>query len=86
MAKTYLTSISNGTGNTECLKAFADCSSCFRSLSAALLDCDCSTYSVSPASVLEANRLDFLNLLIYIKTSILSDLLCFFDRSNAIAV
>ena len=86
MSQTNLTLIGNGAGNTERLQALADCSGSLGSFSAALLDCDGSAYGVSPASVLKANRLDLLNLIVNIQTGILGDLLSLLDGSNSIAI
>ena len=86
MAKTYLTGICNGTRDTECLKSLTDRCCCVRCLSAVLLDCDCCTCNVCPACILEADRLNALDLIVYIKTSILCNLLCLFKRSDTIAV
>ena len=49
-------------------------------------DCDCSTYCICPASVLETDWLNAFDLIVYIKTCVFCDFLSFFDRSNAIAV
>ena len=84
MSKTYLTSVSNGTGNAESLETFTDCSSSVSSSSAVLLDCDSSAYCVSPLSVLEADRLNAFDEVINIKTSVLCDLLSLFDGSNTV--
>ena len=84
MAETNLTSVSNRTGDAESLEAFTDCSSSVSSSSAVLLDCDSSTYCVSPLSVLEADRLNAFDEVINIKTCVLCDLLSFFDGSNTI--
>ena len=86
MSQTYFTCVSNRTRNTERLKTFTDCSSSISSSSAAFFDCDCSTYCVSPACVLETDRLDLLYLVIYVKACILCDLLSFFNGCDAIAV
>ena len=84
MTKTYLTSVSNGTGNAESLEAFTDSCSSIGSLAAVLLDCDSSAYCVSPLSVLEADRLNAFDEMINIKTCVLCDLLSFFNGSNTI--
>ena len=86
MAKAYFTGISNGTGNTESLKSFADCCSCVSCSLTALLNCNCSAYNVSPASIFKADRLDFLNLVIYVKSSVFCDFFSFFKGSDAVAV
>ena len=86
MTKTYLTGISYGTRDTESLKTFTDCCSCICCSSSTLLDCDCCTYDVCPASILEADRLNALNLIVYIEAGVLGNLLSFFDRSDTLAV
>ena len=86
MSKTYFTCISNGSRNTECLKAFTDSCCCVSCSSAVFFDCDSCTYDVCPASVLEADRLNAFDLIVYVKACIFSDFLCFFDRSDSIAV
>ena len=86
MTKTYFTMVSNGTRDTESLKTFTDSGGSVSSSSAVFLDSDSCTYDVSPASVLEADRLDLFDLIINVQTGILCDLLCFFDVSNTIAV
>ena len=86
MAKTYFTLISNGTGDTESLQSFADCCCCVSCSSAAFLDCDRCTYSVSPASVLETDGLDFLYLIVNIQAGIFGDFFSFFDGSNSVAI
>ena len=86
MSQTYLTLVCYRTRNTESLKAFSNSCCCVRCLTAALLDGDSSACDVSPACVLEANRLNALYLIVYIQSGILCNLLCFLERSNAIAV
>ena len=86
VAKAHLSGVRHGAGNTECLKPLSDCGSGVCSLAAALLDGDSRTYRIGPACVLEADGLNLLNLLIYVKAGILGDLLRFFDRGDAIAV
>ena len=86
MSKTYFSLVSNGTRDTESLKTFTDRSSSICSTAAAFLDRNRSAYCVSPASVLKADWLDLLYLIIYVKASILCDLLSFFDGCDAIAV
>ena len=86
MSKTYFSVVSNRTRDTECLKTLADCCSSISSLCASFLDCDCSTYCVSPASVLKTDRLNLLHLIIYIQTSIFGNLLRLFDGADTIAV
>ena len=54
--------------------------------SAAFFDCDGCTYSVSPASVLKTDGLDFLYLIVNIQASIFGDFFSFFDGSNSIAI
>ena len=85
-SKTYFSVVSNRSRNTESLKSFSDSCSSVSSSLAACLDCDCSTYCVSPCSILKADRLNFLNLVIYIKTSVFCDFLSFFDRADSIAI
>ena len=84
MTKTYLTSVSNGTGNAESLETFTDCSSSVSSSSAVLLDCDSSAYCVGPLSVLEADRLNAFDEVINIKTCIFCDLLSLFNGRDSI--
>ena len=86
MAQAYLTGIGNGSGDTECLKALSDGGGGIRGLAAALLDSDGSAHRICPTCVLEADRLNLLHLLIYIQASVLGNLLCLFDRGDAIAV
>ena len=86
MTKTHLTGIRNGAGNTKCLKPLADCRSCLGRLAAVLLDSDSRAYGISPARVFKADGLNLLNLIVYVKTCVLCDLLRFFDRGDAIAV
>ena len=59
MAQAYFTLVSNGARDAECLQAFTDCSSSFRSFFAAFFDCDCTANDVSPASVFKADRPGF---------------------------
>jgi len=78
VSKPYLTLISNGSRNTECLQSFSD--SCCRiccSL-ASFLDRDCRTCDVSPACIFKADRLDAFDLVIYIQSGIFCDLFSFF--------
>ena len=84
MAKTYLTAVSNGTGDAEGLKAFADCGSSLVSLAAVLLDSDGSAYGVCPLRVLEADRLNALYQMINVQTSSLCDGLAFLNGGNTI--
>ena len=86
MSKTYFSLVSNGTRDTESLKTFTDRSSSVCGTAAAFLDRDRGAYCVSPASVLKADRLDLLYLIIYVKASILCDLLSIFDGCDSIAV
>ena len=86
MSKTYFSLVSNGTRDTESLKTFTDRSSSVCGTAAVLLDRDRSAYCVSPACVLETDRLDLLYLVIYVKACILCDLLSFFNGCDAIAV
>ena len=86
VSKTYLTGICNRSRDTEGLKTLTDSSCSVSSLTAALLDCDCCTNGVSPASILKTDRLDTLDLSIYIQSCILCNLLCLFDRSDTIAI
>ena len=86
VAQAYLTGIRNGAGDTECLQALADGGCGFCGLAAALLDGDGSAYGVSPACVLEADGLNLLHLLVYVKSCVLGDLLRFFDRGDAVAL
>ena len=86
MSDTYFTIISNGSWDTECLKTFTDCCSSISSSSSSFFDCDSCTYSVSPTCIFKTDWLNAFNLVIYIKTSIFSDLFSFFDGSDSIAV
>ncbi len=86
MAETNLAGVGNGARDTESLKTLADCSSSVSSLAAVLLDCDGSAYGVSPASVLKADRLNLLNLIVNVQAGVLGDLLRLFDGGDAIAV
>ena len=86
MSKTYLTMVCNGTWNTECLKSLSDCCCCVCCSCASLLDRDSCTYNVCPACILKTDRLNLLNLIVNIKSSVLCDLLSFFDRADTIAV
>ena len=52
----------------EAEKTLTDSSCSVSSLTAALLDCDCCTNGVSPASILKTDRLDTLDLSIYIQS------------------
>ncbi len=84
VTETNLTLVSNRTGDTESLEAFTDSSSSVSSLCAALLDSDSAAYSVSPLSILEADRLDAFNELVYIETLCLTYLSTLFDRVDAV--
>ena len=86
MSQTYLTLVCYRTRNTESLKALSDGCSSLGSLAAVLLDCDSGAYDVSPACVLKADRLNALDLVVYIQSGVLRNLLSFLDGSNAIAV
>ena len=79
MSKTYFTLISYRSRNTECLKSFTDCCCSFCCCLTAFFNCNCSTYYVSPACVLKTDWLNALNLIVYIKSGILCNLLCFLD-------
>ena len=84
MAQTNLTVVSNGTRNAERLQADADCLSSVGCIGAALLDCDCSAYYVSPAGILECDRLYRLNGSCRINALILTDLSSLFQACNAV--
>ena len=84
MAKTYLTTVSNGTRDAECLQADTDCCSSLGSLAAVLLDRNGSTNGVCPLCIFEADRLNAFDQLIYINAGSLCDLLALFDGRNAI--
>ena len=84
VSETYLTVISNRTGNTESLKTFADCCGSICCSLATLLDSDCSTYCVCPACILKADGLNFLNKCIYINSCILADGFALLDGGDAI--
>ena len=60
MSKTYFTLVSNGTRDTESLKALSDSCSSVGSLAAVLFDSDCCAYDVCPACILKADRLNVL--------------------------
>ena len=84
MTKTYLTAVSNGTRDAECLQAFTDSGSGISGTTCSLLDRDSSAYRVSPACVLKTDRLDALYQIVNIQSGILRDLLCILDRSNTL--
>ena len=86
MSQTYFTLICYRSWNTESLQTFADSCCCFRSFCTAFFDCDCCTCDVCPASVLKTDWLDAFDLIVYVQTSIFCDFLCFFQRSDSIAV
>ena len=86
MSKTYFTCVCNGSRDTESLKAFSDSCCCVSGSSAAFFDRDSCTYCVSPASVLEADRLNAFDLIVNVQSCVFSDFLSFFDRSDSIAV
>ncbi len=86
VSKTDLTGVGNGARDTESLKALTDRCSSVGSLAAVLLDRDRSAYGVSPASVLKADRLNLLNLIVNVQAGVLRDLLRLFDGGDAIAV
>jgi hypothetical protein len=86
VSKTYLTVISNRSGNTETLKTFADCGCSLGCLAAVLLDCDCRAYCICPLCILEADTLYVLNHVIYVKSGILCDLLSFLYVLDAILI
>src|SRR5699024_420701 len=75
MSKTYFTLISNGSRNTESLQALSDgcCGVC--SCLTALLDGDSCTCDVSPACILETDRLNAFDLVVYVQSGIFCDLL-----------
>ena len=86
MAETYLTVVCYGTRDAEGLKSLTDCCSSVSCVSAVLLDCDCSTYDVSPASILEANGLNALNHVVNIEASVFCNLTSFFDISDTVLI
>ena len=86
MSQTYLTLVSYRTRDTESLQALSDGGGSVGSLAAALLDGDSRAGDVSPACVLKADRLNALDLVVYVQSGVLCNLLCFLERSNAIAV
>ena len=79
MSKTYFTLVSNGSRNTESLQALSDrcCGVC--SCLTALLDGDSCTCDVSPACILETDRLNAFDLVVYVQSGIFCDLLSFFQ-------
>ena len=84
MAKANLTSVSDGSGDAECLQAFADCCSSLICLAAVLLDGDGCADGICPLCVLKADGLNALNKVIDIKARSLGDLLALLDGGNAI--
>ena len=84
MTQTNLTLVSYGAGDAECLQTFTDCSSSVSGSGAALLDCDCAAYSVSPLCILEADGLNALNQLVNVKALSLGDFSSLFDGVNVI--
>ena len=64
VSETNFSLVSNGTRDTESLKTFTDRSSSVCSTAAVLLERDRSAYCVSPACVLETDRLDLLYLVV----------------------
>src|SRR5699024_2241391 len=86
MSKTYFSLVSYRSWNTESLKSFSDCCCCVCCSCASFFDCDCSTYNICPACVFKADRLNAFYLIVNIKACVFCNFLCFFDRSDAIAV
>jgi len=84
VAETNLTVLSNGAGDTEGLKTDTDSSCCLGCLLATLLKSDGGAYSVSPDSVLKADRLGLANDLITVDTCCKSNFLAFLDGGDAI--
>ena len=84
VTQTYLAVISNRARDAECLQADADCLSSLRCGLYALLDCDCSAYGVSPASVLKCDRLYGTNGCSRINALFLADFSTFLYAGNAV--
>ena len=86
VTETNLTLISNRTGDTESLEAFADCSSSVSSSCAALLYSDSAAYCVSPLCIFKTDRLDALNELIDIQTLCLTYVSALLDGADAVVL
>ena len=86
MADTYLAVVGYGTGDAEALQAFADIISGLNSILCAFLECNGSTYNVGPLGILEADHLRFLTSLVGVETSLFTNFVCLFDRSDTVCV
>ena len=84
MAQAYLTMVSNGARNTECLNTFTDSLGSISSSLYALLDCNSGTKSVSPLCVLEADWLQIRNDGSRVKALFLTDISGSFNGSNTV--
>ena len=84
MSETNLAAVSYGSRDTEGLKSLTDSGSSLSGRAAVLLDCDCCAYGVSPFCVLKADRLNALDLMVYIKTCGLCYLCSFFNRVDPV--
>ena len=84
MAQTYLTAVSNGTRDAECLKADTDGSCCVGCSAAVFLDGDGCAYGVSPFCVLKADRLNAFDQLVNVNAGSLGDFLALFDGRDTL--
>ena len=84
MTETYLTVISNRTGNAERLKTYTDF---FGSLSSGLnliFECDSTTYNISPSSVFKADRLNAFNDIVSVNTGFVANFFSLFNGGNTV--
>ena len=86
VADTYLTVVGYGTGDAESLQALADVFGSLNSVFCLLFKRNGSTNNVCPFSIFKANHLRFFTGLIRIEASGFTDLVGFFDRSDAVCV
>ena len=84
MTDTDLAVLGDGAVDAEALQTDTDVTSSFLSVLCACLQCDRGAYTVSPAYVLKADRLDALGDLIGIEAGSLADLARFFNRSDTV--
>ena len=83
---TNLTIVSYRTRDAECLKTFANVLSSFNSVLSLFLQCDSSTYNVSPLSVLKADHLCAFALHVRINAVRFANLVSLFNIFDAVLI
>ena len=86
VAQTYLTVVSDTSGDAESLQPDTDSLSALSSVFAALLDSDSSTGNISPLCILKADALCVLANLIRIDAQLVANFVCLFEVLDAIGL